>query len=680
MTTTPRHDHLPEPELEPLNVTNGDSVTTNTAKAISHDKRKSYRLRRFPLRAVAVIFGPIIVLAYFAFIWKLIQTREGHTLKFGFSNELWIYYSWFLVGVFGLNFSKYGLLGIEASMLHDRTWQVENTMTLLMHCDSSWNGPGGWFKCCSAFLQRRRIAAGRLWYTLAALSLVPFVALPLSGLTMEPVRGYVKLRDPPLAIGHKLDDFHRRSQEANENLFWRTGFPPKLPGLGIAYIAPHVQRESFPYLREVPNILPSNVSESNPEFFLAPQANVPINGTVWGLLIGCNCSIVKSFSEFKILSQRPPANFNESSSLVTLNLNSSMLSDRVLVAANQNANLVAHAQIGFNLSGVYGHASWAAPKPMPALFEYALWQAHRDMGFSLLGEQLNFSKTIDFPMAGVNGPYFQAENGTFYFNQTFYGNQPDENGTVSSDPVYQATALTHIAPPIGVRCIRDSKLGYADVDWQGSFRSFTESAPQWVDSHESGDQWAFGQIGDAIAGKFTEILTSTNSPTTLSLTHGLYFPSYIQAETLYRSIMLAHAWDALELMYDSGYSFESAYILPNTTSSRASTVMGPGVIPPIYVGVLFAIWTVGSVIFGCVYGFRCRWSDTLDGYSMFRFGADFAQEIKDEPDFACASEFQECQALWKLPGLVGDSELQMDIGHITLVKRGNEPSKGKKYR
>ncbi|KAG5297779.1 hypothetical protein I7I48_07021 [Histoplasma ohiense] len=215
-----------------------------------------------------------------------------------------------------------------------------------------------------------------------------------------------------------------------------------------------------------------------------------------------------------------------------------MLSDKILVAANQNANLVAHAQIGFNLSGVYGHASWPAPKPLPALFEYALWQAHRDMGFSILGEQLNFSKTIDFPMAGVNGPYFQAENGTFYFNRTFYGNQPDENGTVSSDPVYLATALTHIAPPIGVRCIRDSKLGYADVDWQGSFRSFTESAPQWVDSHESGDQWAFGQIGNAIAGKFTEILTSTNSPITLSLTHGLYFPSYHQGN---ESLPVNHA-------------------------------------------------------------------------------------------------------------------------------------------
>lgn len=30
-----------------------------------------------------------------------------------------------------------------------------------------------------------------------------------------------------------------------------------------------------------------------------------------------------------------------------------------------------------------------------------------------------------------------------------------------------------------------------------------------------------------------------------------------------------------------------------------------------------------SVLLALVYGFRSRWADTLDGYSMFRFPLDF---------------------------------------------------------
>ncbi|OAX81907.1 hypothetical protein ACJ72_03752 [Emergomyces africanus] len=674
------HDYLPVPGVELHNVTNGDFNKANARVGDHTIPSKSYKLRRFPLRAAAVILGPITVLGYYIYIWQLVESRKEDPLRFGRANELWIQYSWFVVGVFGLNFSKYGLLGIEASMLHDRSWQVKNAMKLLMHCDSPWSGPGGWFKCCNALIRQRRSPVGRLWLTLAVVSLFPFAALPLSGLIMEPMAGYVKLNEAPLAIGHTKDDFNRRPEEKKQNVFWESGLPPTIPGAGIVYTAPHVHRNSIPYLQNVPNTLPINVSETNPELFLAPQANVPISGNVWGLLIGCNCSIVKSFSEFKILTQRPSVNFSHpDTKMDVLQLNSA--GDRIIAVRNSLGNLAAYAEIGYNLAGIYSKTGWASPEVKPSIFEYALWQTHIDGSFNLLkNTKLNFSETIDSPMAGVNGPYFQAANGSFYHNETFFGNQPDENGTISSEPVYTEAFALHIAPPIGVRCIRDSKLGYADIDWQGSFRSFTESPPPRVDTHESGDPWAFGQIAGDLAGKFVQIVTSTNSPPPLKFTAGYAYPGYIQAETLYKSIMRAHGWHALELMYDSSsYISESAYVLSNTTGSRPSTVMGPGALPPAPVGVLFVIWAVCSTVLGCAYGFRRRWSEKLDGYSMFRFGGDFAREIQSEPDFVCSSDFEECQALWKLPGLVGDSAPQKDIGHITLVKRGNEPNKRKGY-
>ena len=623
---------------------NGDSNSNYNTKAFAHVQLKSYKLRRFPLRAIAVIFGPLLVLGYYAFIWRTIQTRReaADTLIYGLPNELWINYSWFAVGVFGLNFSKYGLLGIEASMLHHRTWQVKNSMKLLMHCESAWSGPGGWFKCGKALLWRRKNPAGRLWYTLAILSFLPFIALPLSGLTMELGDGYVKLDEgpagqPPMVIGHKWDDFNRRPKgAADEDVFWKTGFPPTVPGVGIAYTPPHVQRDSIPFLQEVPNILPSNVSESNPDLFLAPQADVPISGKAWGLLMGCNCSIVKSFSEFTILTRRPSfriasairwTEYDADHPFRDLELSPyDETGDTILIFNNtemgKGSNMFAHAELGFQSAGMYGSFySQSSDEGLgfrPAVLEYALWQGHYDVDYSLQ-EELPFSTAIDSPMADAPSPYIQAENGTVYYNETFYlikSNDDDggkeggsNNTTLISTNVANASTLliNHIAAPIGIRCIRHSMLGYADIDWHGTFRSFTETpSPPTRSNHETGVQAAFGSIGYSLAGKFYELLTSTNSPASLNFPHGIYYPSFIQADTFYRSIMLAHAWNALALMYDNTYTFESAYAYPNATGSRPSRIIGPGVVQPIYPGILFVLWAAGCFVLGCRYGFRRR--------------------------------------------------------------------------
>lgn len=92
-------------------------------------------------------------------------------------------------------------------------------MQLLMHGDSSWSGPGGWWKLhrplVGIFRLSRRVKKGQngvgrdavpkpsaLWGLLAFLSLLAFVALPLSGLTMELGDGYgFHGKDHPLATG-----------------------------------------------------------------------------------------------------------------------------------------------------------------------------------------------------------------------------------------------------------------------------------------------------------------------------------------------------------------------------------------------------------------------------------------------------------------------------------------------
>ncbi|KAK2800119.1 hypothetical protein FQN51_006360 [Onygenales sp. PD_10] len=670
------------------------------AKGRGKPQLRSYKLRRFPLRGIAVIIGPLLVLACYALIWRLVQLRRdtADKLKYGLPNENWIHYAWFVVGVFGLNFSKYGLLGLEASMLHDRRWQAKNTMALLMHCENFWSGPGGWLKCGKLLLWRRTNPVGRLWYTLAVLSCLPFIALPLSGLTVELVDGYVKLDNntsaPPLmGIGHTWKNFNRRPEGGTGgDSFWKTGFPPTVPGIGIAYTAPQVQRDSIPYLHSVPNVLPSNISESNPDLFLVPQSDVPVSGKTWGLLIGCNCSIVRSFSEFTILNRRPSFKIkpHKDSELYDDDYGGEAIRFFDNPEEGGTSNMFAHAELGFQPPGIYGLNAFylrSSDFRRPSVLEYALWQGFIGQDYNL-AEKLPFNKSIDFPMADAPSPYLQGENGFFYFNEKFYEVKNDsdvsEGGgsktALMPTPSPGSHSPQHMAAPIGVRCIRHSMLGQAEVDWHGTFRSFNETPfPEDSSNHESGEQFAFGSISDSIAGKFSELLTSTNSPAVLRFALGTYFPSYIQAETLYRSIMLAHAWDALRLMYDNSYTFESAHPYENVTGSRPSKIIGPGSVLPIYPGILLILWAFGCVVLGLVYGFRRRWSETLDGYSMFRFGADFADEIRSEPDFVSTRGFEDCQALRRFPGLIGDSWPEMDVGHISLVRRRNWASKEKRY-
>src|SRR5688572_22549650 len=108
-----------------------------------------------------------------------------------------------------MNLSSYGLQGAEASMLVGPRWDSTNAMQPLMHGDSSWSGPGGWWKLrnpvVGAFRRGYRRVLGLvgrlcnmghgvqngskvitrpsgLWGLLAILSMLVFAALPLSGL------------------------------------------------------------------------------------------------------------------------------------------------------------------------------------------------------------------------------------------------------------------------------------------------------------------------------------------------------------------------------------------------------------------------------------------------------------------------------------------------------------------
>jgi hypothetical protein len=118
----------------------------------------------------------------------------------------------------------------------------------------------------------------------------------------------------------------------------------------------------------------------------------------------------------------------------------------------------------------------------------------------------------------------------------------------------------------------------------------------------------------------------------------------------------------------------------NLTSVPFTLIISPGDVPPHPVLALLAIWAVCCSGLGVIYGPRRRWSETLDGFSMFRFGADSAHLNKTGNIGGSTRHFAECPGLMDLPGLVGDSRPDREVGHITLIDQSRgSASRKKKY-
>jgi hypothetical protein len=78
---------------------------------------------------------------------------------------------------------------------------------------------------------------------------------------------------------------------------WQYGLEPQIPLAGALYTSPGNRLDTD--IRNLP-IFPSVAS---PDLFLAPQAETPVIGEVWGLALKYNCTVVESMREFTILNR-----------------------------------------------------------------------------------------------------------------------------------------------------------------------------------------------------------------------------------------------------------------------------------------------------------------------------------------------------------------------------------------
>ncbi|KAL2364751.1 hypothetical protein RJZ56_002271 [Blastomyces dermatitidis] len=634
----------------------------------SKESPSGYPLQRYWRRSLLLVIVPLGITAYFCLIEWFLISKNAASNRYGHRNALWVYYSWFILGVFGLGISKYGLAGVEATMLQDRHWQVKDAMVLLVHSGQSWSGFSGWMECLQMSIRQRRSVVQRLWYLLSFISLMVTIALPISGLSMELFDGFVRTDNPAKVIGYTMENFDIRGPGQvyrRGRPLLQASAPPTLPGAGVIYTPRYLDRSEYSYLETLPNTLP--VNEFAPELFLAPQGQYPVRGSAWGLRLGYNCSVVESASDFALVGRN---------------------SSRVLAYSSDTFNLLSYLETATAWNTTREHHE---DPQNTNIFEYAMWQVRYKATYEE-SAPINFNNTITSPVSGLGSPLVKAENGTYQCNNAFFDARPrgsknpiehfDIHGNNISDVIEQA-------PPVGVRCSFFSEAGTAVLDpAYSSFHSFVPVPA--VPNNGTASLYSSNPFGTEVSNLlvtlvpdgeiYDQLFKSTNSPPPESYSNDSRYTYFLQAQKILEAVIRAFSVEALQLMYDGLQNLDGAYEHETLKASKPGKILGPSTVPALIPIVLFCIWALGCLVLGVTYGFRRRWAETLDGYSFFRFGADRVEDIRGRPDLVgCNKDLDESEGLKEIPGLIGDSLPGEKVGHIGLVTRRNVADRSKLY-
>ncbi|PGH11950.1 hypothetical protein AJ80_06915 [Polytolypa hystricis UAMH7299] len=612
-------------------------------------------LRRFPIRSLFLIIIPPLLAAYFVIVQTMLASPDPDTAPYGHRNATWVFYSWFLLGVWGLSMSNYGLQGVEAAMLERRFWAPRNSHVLSMHAEGTWTSLGGWITLAKAVIRREGKPSqlvGRLWVLLAALSLAMYIALPLSGLAMELKDGYVKASGHPEVLGHNWLNYNDRQPQTElprAKAAWLGGAPMTLPGASIIYSNSDTNRAEHESLKGLPNSLP--MEGGLLDVFLAPQAENPVQGNAWGLRLGYKCDLVKSKSEFTILSQRSSDLYQSSPSGFRTRFKPA---DNTFFTRNNQTitfwnssnppyagNTWAYGETGqIPLPGVDvpGNVPWRNASTFDdeglhvagSLLEIALWQLRTTASYENEVEY-TFNETMEPTIGDMGSPFFLDQNNRFALNESFFPKKVHLDGedkfnvsAIADAPEYatfvRADNIVTISPPIGLRCLYQYETGYADLNPESTtFTSFTATPrpkPGAVNTSPP-----FGVITEQILNQtYYDLYAADNGATSQFYSNSLIYTSFVRPEMLLGSVMRAFAMDALELMYDGANSFNGAYEHENLTSTKVGRILGPGEVPMLLPTILFCIWAVGCVVIGVIYGFQRRRAETLS--------ADLAEDIR----------------------------------------------------
>jgi hypothetical protein len=496
--------------------------------------------------------------------------------------------------------------------------------------------------------KRTRSRPGGLWIFLSSVSFLIFVAIPLSGLTMEITTVSVTSQTIAPIAGPNPQSFNFKGGIGLPDVIrgsWRAGGPVTPSDASIFYAPNGTANVSLTYFND-------EIHQAEPvdsiQVFLGPAVSQAVAGDAWGLEAKVSCQQVPRHS-LQLIQVR---GYNEYSIPFT---DQTLCYDETAIFWNRTAySLVVAADGSFYGSTPYdSHINYdgntlealqnrsSLTQPSTAIFEAYLWQGfHPDLQKDSAMQELlqDQSGLVDrdeatFEMGFVNKTFQMAGfaikcslitavgNATLSAAHRTYASF--ETGTVAT-----GTGTDQEVYPPQIQAVE--ALGIWDAfSYKMSVRDGTKYDSSWFAVHlATGSQPRLNVTGQV--DTYTTNQNNYPAITPMNMTLAIY-------KLFGCSMIQMMAASGQEPWHGGLYLLESArYITPSVIPWR-----------PVFI--LFAIWTAATVTVSLWLAFTKRWAPTLGSFEFFQLGAQYTDKVSDFTE----ESFTECSSLRNIPGMVG---------------------------
>ncbi|KAI9786109.1 MAG: hypothetical protein M1839_007519 [Geoglossum umbratile] len=643
----------------------------------------TYHLKPFIVRSMVNFLGPILVVGFYLFIVQVYIRRPAiNGIIQGYPTDpKRVFYIWSVLSVFVLDWAKSGLAGVEAAALMIPEWAPKNACQLIWHTDREWGGPGGWWKAAILLSQRmgyrfglaqdavRSRGPAKLWYFLSLNSLLFFIAVPLSGFTMDRNQSLRYGNSKVLIAGVNETTFDTRTspfiwEAANSR--WRQGHPTTPTADTILYAPAGTKNVSTKFYDDAIHDPEASAPIS---FFSGPQVSERAYGRAWGLLVNVTCVAANPYRDLKLLNVTSPEKWyyplwkvgDENATLATDNATVIIPGAPVSFRPSSTVYGYSASLLVAGDKDLLGRSDYAgvsnissAPIPVSGTLEAVLWQTSMD---PLLPDP-SFTALKSDPLV-VTSSYNNNSNFTSYG----FGITCNINSTVglaSLDARHRTFSQFEQTPAIasldnrepntlgrnpGILAIHTLVLGAL-----GNLGAVPNSTAACSDSQSiTCSQW-FG--ANVATGGVPTLLKGSDGSTTIR--YPALTPRRFQV-AVYKLIgEVAIAMMALGTGEWTG----------GLKGLEPADDLVAGMVSWIPIVVLLAVWMTITSTPTLFLFFKSRWASTLDGFEMFKLGAQWRDEVHEIRD----RDFQHCSSLSKAPGMIGDMENKSPRGFIGLSR------------
>jgi hypothetical protein len=683
-TRTTSRASTPGPRTSSDQLTNPNVIVTASvapgrtpSSTLPHDSHiapasvdESYRLRRYPGRGLLNILGPTFVLGFYMYIVfeYLLRPQSNGVIASRLIPGKGIFFAWLILSIFLLDWAKSGVAGFEAYGLMQPRLAPSTAMQLMWHGDRAWGQLSGWWKAGKHAIKyvaerldrkKRRESAwdgpGILWYYLAFSSLLFYIAIPLSGLSMDPALVLRRNDGLVVVIGPNQTNFGVQpnaqiAEMANGN--WRAGSLTTPQSPAVFYAPQEVRNASSLfyddtiqalYTADLANIS-SSPTQRNITIFSGPFVAERAYGRSWGLKVSVSCQPRNIYTGLNLIDV---SNFTDwaMSGLNSQTFNASTSYGGYGIS---NATYFSDAAYGIDFvymlatdrdpSGWFDYTNYTSAKgPLVGSFEMALWQglaagipagtaqddtrqlaAHPIVEFS----DSHYGYGVHCDVVSDTG-FAILDPGTNTFSN--FEHYPTEYSTSFDLPIFEYSGA------MAIETVVWTALSKVTAGWLGP--------PSCLPAENTG-----GGIESCSAFYGANVATG-GQPVQLPDTHSLR-QAMIGPERLTLAMYKLFGHAAASMMAVSPSNWTS----PELQGLTETSDIEPGVVPWQLVLALLALWWLVTVPPQCWAFFDRRWSSALEAKDMFRFGA----QNPDVGGKMANGEFTESDVLRDIPGMIGD--------------------------